>query len=78
MGQVSQAVLRDFVPCTIIRTVGLLVVAADLNFITNQSLSGAIGGCTVREDARVAFAVPDPFVEAGADTLGIMNTSLDY
>ncbi len=63
----SQAELRDFVPCTIIRTVGLLVVAADTNFITNQIYSGAAGGCVVREDARAAGALPDAFSNSGDD-----------
>ncbi len=56
----SQAELAMFVPCTIIRTVGLMVVAADLNFITNQIYSGAGGGCLIREDARISNVFPDP------------------
>ena len=63
----SQTELANFVPCTVIRTVGLLVVAADLNFITNQIYSGAVGGCLIREDARAAGASPDAFNDAGDD-----------
>ena len=63
----SQAALAPFVPCTVIRTVGLLVVAADLNFITNQIFTGAVGGCVVREAARGGSAVPFPFTDAGDD-----------
>jgi len=63
----ANVVLRDFVPCTIVRTVGLLSVAADVNFITNQALSGAVGACLVRDDARATGVFPDPFVEAGQD-----------
>ena len=63
----SQAALADFVPCTIVRTVGILGVAADLNFITNQLFIGACGGCLVREDARIAAATPDAFTNAGDD-----------
>ncbi len=67
VSSLSQAQLRDFVPCTIIRTVGLLVVAADTNFITNQTYSGAVGGCLVREDARISAVVPDAFENSGDD-----------
>ena len=67
VGSFTQTFLRDFVPCTIMRTVGLLVVAADLNFITNQIYSGAVGGCTVRQDAFAAGAFPDAFSDAGDD-----------
>ncbi len=63
----SQAELAGFVPCTIIRTVGMLVVSADTNFITNQIYSGAVGSCLVRDDARAANAIPDPFDEASDD-----------
>ena len=64
---ITEAELEPFVPCTIIRTVGLLIVAADLNFITNQIFLGAAGGCVVREAARVASAVPFPFSQAADD-----------
>ena len=64
----SQAMLRDFVPCTLIRTVGTLVVAADTNFITNQIYAGAVGGVTVRDDARASGVFPDPIVNDGDDT----------
>ena len=67
LGSFSQVALRDFVPCTIIRTVGMLVVSADQNFITNQIYSGAVGLCTVRQDALASAAVPDAFVNAGDD-----------
>ena len=63
----SQAALAPFVPCTIIRTVGLLIVAADLNFITNQIFLGAVGAVVVREAARVGGAVPFPFTDSGDD-----------
>ncbi len=63
----SQAELRDFVPCTIVRTVGLLAVSADFDFITNQSFLGASGACLVRDDARIAGALPEAFGEAGND-----------
>ncbi len=63
----SQAELAGFVPCTLIRTVGMMVVAADTNFITNQIYSGAVGACLVRDDARAANAIPDPFDEASDD-----------
>ncbi len=65
--QFSQAVLRDFVPCTIVRTLGLMSVAFDTEFITNQAYTGALGGCLIREEARAAGVVPDPFEEAGSD-----------
>ena len=67
VGVVEASFLRDFLPCTIIRTVGMMVVAADFNFITNQTYAGAVGGCIVREDARTAGALPDPFTDAGDD-----------
>ncbi len=63
----SQAQLRDLIPFTITRTVGILAVSADFNFITNQSFLGAVGACTVREDARAAGQAPDAFANAGDD-----------
>ena len=67
MATFNQATLAAFVPCTIIRTVGLVIHAADLNFITNQISIGAVGACVVREAARVGGAVPFPFTDAGDD-----------
>ena len=43
------------------------MVAADTNFITNQVSSGAVAGCTVREDARASGVFPNPFSDAGDD-----------
>ncbi len=63
----TQAELAMFVPCTIIRTVGMMVVASDLNFITNQVYSGAVGGCLIREDAGAAGVFPDAFSNSGDD-----------
>ena len=54
-------------PCTIIRTVGLLCVASDTDFVTNQVYSGAAGACVVREEARAADAVPFPFSSSDHD-----------
>ncbi len=67
IASMSKADLEKFVPCTITRTVGLVVVSADTDFITNQIYGGAIGCCVVREEARLvgASAVPQPFT--GAD-----------
>ena len=63
-----KAELENFVPCTITRTVGLLVVSADTNFITNQIYSGAFGCCVVREEARNSVAsLPRPFELAGEE-----------
>ncbi len=65
----SQAALVDLVPFTIIRTVGVIVIAADLNFITNQLFVGAFGGCIANDQARAigVTALPGPFSEAGDD-----------
>ncbi len=65
----TQTTLRDFVPCTIIRTVGVMYHAADLNFITNQIYIGAVGGCVVRQEALTSgiTAMPLPFGGAGDD-----------
>ncbi len=59
----------DLVPFTIIRTVGLLTIAADLNFITNQIYSGAVGIQVVGDDARGAgvAAMASPFADASDD-----------
>ncbi len=67
MGSFSQAFFADFTLCTVIRTVGMLGIAFDLNFISNQVYAGAAGICMVREDARAANAVPDPFTNASDD-----------
>jgi len=52
-----------------VRTVGLLVVSSDQNFITNQIWSGAAGCCIVRESARAAglASMPQPFIDASDD-----------
>ncbi len=66
LATMTQAQLERFVPCTITRTVGLMVVSADTDFITNQVYSGAAGACVVREEARAAGigSLPQPFGSA--------------
>jgi len=52
--QFSAAVLEDLVPFTITRTVGMVAIATDADFITNQDMFGALGAKVVDERARVA------------------------
>ena len=65
----SQAALVDLVPFTIIRLVGLLTVAFDTNFITNQTIGGAVGMQVVNESARAVgvSAMATPFSDASDD-----------
>jgi len=64
----TQAELRDLVPFTIVRTVGLVVYSRDFDTITNQDFLGAVGGGVVQESARAtAGAVPNPFSDAEND-----------
>ena len=54
----DRAILADLVPFTITRTVGIMVVSFDANFITNQTYSGAVGGCVVTDRASVTARFP--------------------
>ena len=67
VGSVNGASLDPFLPATLIRTVGMMVISFDNNFITNQAYLGAMGGCLVREEARVASVFPDPWNDAEDD-----------
>jgi len=69
LGSFTQAQLAAVVPCTITRIVGMFIVAADTNFITNQIFSGAIGGMVITEAARTVAITsrPAPFTDAGDD-----------
>ena len=66
----SQAALAALVPFTIIRTVGVMTIAADVNFITNQIYSGAAGLQVVGDDARASgvASMASPFADAGDDS----------
>ncbi len=66
----SQVALASLVPFTIVRTVGLVTIAADLNFITNQIYSGAVGMQVIGDDARAAGVATyaSPFADAGDDS----------
>jgi len=67
LGALTGAQLERFMPCTITRTVGLLSVAFDANFVTNQVYSGAIGLATLREDSRASGVNLNPFTDSGDD-----------
>ena len=66
----SQVALADLVPFTIIRTVGVITVAFDTNFITNQIISGAAGLQVVGDDARASgvASMASPFADASDDS----------
>ena len=66
----SQAALIDLVPFTIIRSVGVMTVAFDTNFITNQLYSGAAGMQVIGDQARAAgvAASASPFSDASDDS----------
>ncbi len=66
----SQVALADLVPFTIIRTVGVMTVAFDTNFITNQIISGAAGLQVVGDDARASgvASMASPFADAADDS----------
>ncbi len=66
----SQAALVDLVPFTIIRTVGVVTVAHDVNFITNQTITGAVGLQVVGDDARASgvASMASPFADAADDS----------
>ena len=61
----NQAALAPLVPFTIIRTVGLVTISFDQNFITNQSYTAAVGGTVVTERASATFR--RPYLDAGDD-----------
>ena len=62
----TQADLSEFVPFTIVRTVGLLTTAINKDFILNQEYFGAAGLVVVRQAAGANL--PDPMTNVGDDT----------
>ena len=66
----SQVALADLVPFTIIRSVGVVTIAADVNFITNQTFTGAVGMQVVGDDARASgvASMASPFADAADDS----------
>ena len=61
----NQVALAPLVPFTIVRTVGVLTVAFDTNFITNQAYSGAVGAAVITDRGQTTFQ--RPFTDASDD-----------